>query len=90
MVEKSMETPSGIRPLDIKVLYTEGCPATPETIELIEDVAAGMDTPIRMERILVESPEQALEQEFLGSPTVQVNGLDVDPAARKNTAYGFT
>ena len=85
-----METQRSIEPLEIKVLYTEGCPGTPGTIELVEDVAAGMGTAIRMEQILVESPEHAMEHKFLGSPTVQVNGLDVDPAARKNTAYGFT
>ena len=85
-----MKTLSGVRPLDIKILYIEGCQSTPKTIQLIEGVAAGMGVPIRLERILVESPEQALELRFLGSPSVQVNGLDIDPAARKNAAYGFT
>ena len=85
-----MEPLGGVEPLDVKVLYTEGCPGTPRTIELVEDVAAIMGTPIRMERILVETPEQAMEHKFLGSPTVLVDDLDVDPAARQNTAYGFT
>jgi len=85
-----METPSGIQPLAIKVLHTEGCTATPETLELIEEVAGRTGTPIDVERILIESPEQALELKFLGSPTVLVNGLDVDPAAREHGAYGFT
>jgi len=78
------------RPLEVQVLHIEGCASTPETIGLIKQVAASTDTPIRIGTILVESPEQAQEQRFLGSPTVQVNGLDVDPAARLNTAYGFT
>lgn len=85
-----MKTLNSGRPVDIKVLYTEGCAGTPGTIERIEQVAAGLGIPIRMEPILVESPEQALKQRFLGSPTVQVNGLDLDPTARQNTAYGFT
>ena len=85
-----MGAPSAGQPLNIKVLYTAGCPGMPGTIERIEDVAAGLGIPIYVEWTLVESPEQALEQRFLGSPTVQVNGLDIDPAARKNTAYGFT
>ena len=74
----------------VSVLYTAGCPATPETLELIEEVAACTRTPIKLEKILVQTPEQALYFKFLGSPTVQVNGIDVDPAARSNTAYGFT
>jgi hypothetical protein len=85
-----METLGGSQPLEIKVLYTAGCPGTPRTIQLIEEVVEGMGMSVRLEQILVESPEQAMEQRFLGSPTVQVNGLDVDPSARQNTAYGFT
>jgi hypothetical protein len=26
----------------------------------------------------------------LGSPTVQVNGLDIDPSARTSSSYGLT
>ena len=85
-----MKKLSDSRALVVTVQHTEGCPGTPTTIELIEQVAAGTSTPIHLELTLVETPEQALEQRFLGSPTIQVNGLDVDPAARKNTAYGFT
>ena len=80
---------STVRPLNVRVLYTNECPATPETIELVEEIASSTGTRIQLEVIPVESPEQALELRFLGSPTVQVNGLDVDPAARQNTAFGF-
>jgi hypothetical protein len=76
--------------VEVRVLYTVGCRSTPETLGLIEDVATRTDTSISLEKVLVESPEQAVKLKFLGSPTVQVNGLDVDPAARSNTAYGLS
>ncbi|MCP4541024.1 MAG: hypothetical protein GY832_28140 [Chloroflexi bacterium] len=76
--------------IDITVLYTEGCAATPATIELIRQVAEKKGVPFRLQKILVASPDQALQLEFLGSPTVQVNGLDIEPSARSSTAYGFT
>lgn len=85
-----MKTFGSGQPLDIKVLFTEACPGAPKAIQLVEEVVAGMGMPVRLERIVVESPEQARAQRFLGSPTVQVNGLDVDPAVRNSTAYGFT
>lgn len=44
---------------------------------------------IRLRKMVVQSPEQASELKFLGSPTAQVNGLDIDPAARDNPNYGL-
>ena len=75
--------------LAVTVLHTEGCAATPPTINLIKDVAQELDSPIRLSKILIQSPEQASKRKFLGSPTVQVNGLDIDPAARENPSYGL-
>jgi hypothetical protein len=46
--------------------------------------------PIVVEQVLVTTQDQANELRFLGSPTVQVNGQDIDPAARPSTAFGFT
>ena len=68
------------RSVDVTVFHTEGCAATPPTIDLIKDVAQEMDIPIHLSKVLIQSPEQASELKFLGSPTVQVNGLDIDPA----------
>ncbi len=76
-------------PLDVKVLYTEGCAATPATIQLVHDVALRMEIPITLRQVSVDSLEDALALKFLGSPTVQIGGLDVDPTGRANTAYGF-
>ena len=82
-----MKTPT--QPVDVTVLYTDGCAGTPPTVDLIKNIAQEMHIPVRLREILVQSPEQVSEQRFLGSPTVQVNGLDIDPAARDNPNYGF-
>ena len=66
------------------------CPATPATIQLVESVARGMDISIALEPVLVDSPEQAEAFAFLGSPTVQVNGRDIEPEARSRTDFGLT
>lgn len=73
----------------VQVLYAEGCPHTPGAIELIKDVALEMGVQICLSETLIESVEQAEEMRFLGSPTVLVSGLDIDPAARNSTSYGF-
>ena len=75
--------------VNVRVLYTEGCAATTATIDLIFGVAAQARIQVNLESILVASPEQASVLRFLGSPMVQVEGLDVDPGARSRTDYGF-
>lgn len=66
------------------------CSATPAAIRLIESVARGMGLSIALEQILVDTPEQAEALAFLGSPTVQVNGCDIEPEARSRTDFGLT
>ena len=85
-----MTAENDTRVVEVKLLFTAGCPATPETLELVQEAAGSTRIPIKLAKILIESPEQALALKFLGSPTVQINGLDVDPAARDNTSYGLT
>jgi hypothetical protein len=66
------------------------CPATPGTIRLVESVARDMGISIAVEQVLVETPEQAQALAFLGSPTVQVGGRDIEPKARFRTDFGLT
>jgi 3-keto-L-gulonate-6-phosphate decarboxylase len=76
--------------LQIRILYTAGCANTPQTIQRVREVARAMGIPIQIDRIQVTTQDQANELRFLGSPTVQVNGRDIDPAAREVQTFGFT
>jgi hypothetical protein len=69
------------QPVDIQVLFTNGCANTPPTVALVAKVAADLDIQIRLRRVRTDSVKQAVEKRFLGSPTVLVNGLDIDRAA---------
>lgn len=60
----------------------EGCGATPETISRIERVAKKLSVKIDLENIVVKTAESAGKFRHIGSPTVQINGLDIDPGAR--------
>lgn len=76
--------------VSIRVLHMTECPATPGTVRLVESVAGGMGISIALEQILVDTPEQAEALAFLGSPTVQVRGRDIEPEARTRTDFGLT
>jgi len=49
-----------------------------------------LGTPITLESVLVETPEQAEALAFLGNPTVQVEGRDNEPDARTRQDFGLT
>jgi len=79
-----------MRPAKVRVFHMTECPATPATIRLVEDVASALGTPIALESVLVETPEQAEALAFLGSPTVQVEGRDIEPEAWARQDFGVT
>jgi len=76
--------------LDVKVLSLKKCEATPPTIDLVKEVAGEMGIEMDFKHVIVETPEQARENRFIGSPTVQINGLDIEPSARESDQFGLT
>jgi hypothetical protein len=63
----------------IQFLYWEDCPSHPEAWQLLQEVQAeeGLDWPV--ERILVTNDQDAQRWDFPGSPTIRVDGRDLDP-----------
>ncbi|HKQ02204.1 MAG TPA: hypothetical protein VJ735_17920 [Actinomycetes bacterium] len=76
----------GRRPV-IEVLYVEDCPHYPATLALVERVRAevGIDTELRTS--LIGDQAAADEARFPGSPTVRVDGQDVEPGSEPATEY---
>jgi len=73
----------------IVVLHTEGCPSTPKTVEIIRECTSELGIPADLREMLVRTQKEADAWRFLGSPTVQVNGIEIDPVARANNDFGF-
>jgi hypothetical protein len=65
------------------------CPNAQPTIDLVRYVVASHGWDASVEAIVVTAPEEASRLGFLGSPTVQVDGCDVDPAARGSTDFAM-
>ncbi len=76
--------------IGVRVMYLEGCDATPRTVQLVQDVAAALGVRICLEQVAVTTEDEAAQLRFLGSPTVHVNGLDIDVEARSNREFGLT
>jgi hypothetical protein len=73
----------------IEVLYFDGCPNHETLLPRLREILAreGISTEIDLRRITDD--EAAQRERFLGSPTVRVNGRDVEPEAERRTDYGL-
>lgn len=65
--------------MKIEVLYSPECQDYVAALEAIYWALAETDIPARVELVRVESEEDAPRLEFIGSPTVRVDGVDVEP-----------
>ena len=86
--EFSLKKGNGI--MKVKVVSLEKCSATGQTISLVHEVAREMGVDMDFEHVIVKAPEDAMVHRHIGSPTVQINDLDIDPGARAINHFGIT
>lgn len=65
--------------MHIQLLYTADCPDYVRAAELIRRVLFETGIPGRLELVPVTTEDQARGLRFVGSPTVRVDGLDLEP-----------
>lgn len=73
----------------IEVLYFDGCPSTDVFLPRLRDLLAQFGATDRLELRRVEKIGDAERERFLGSPTVRVDGYDIEPGAEGRTDYGL-
>lgn len=75
--------------MKIELLYFAGCPNhevfMPRLLTLLD--RAGVDEEVRL--VHVESEDEARAVGFLGSPSLRVNGRDVDAGAAERSDFGL-
>jgi hypothetical protein len=76
--------------VQVRVLHMAGCPSTPPAIRLIEEAASALGVPITLESVLIETAEQAQRHKFLGSPSVRVEDLDIEPEGCVSHHFALT
>lgn len=75
--------------MKIEVLYFQGCPNHHATVEQVRRALSGEEITHVVEEIEVQDDSAAQALGFLGSPSVRVNGLDIEPDARVGQRVGF-
>ena len=65
--------------MDIRFLYYEDCPSHDVALDRLRQAIVEERIQAEVEIIKVETDEQAQRLQFIGSPTILINGQDIDP-----------
>ncbi len=76
--------------VSVEMLQTDGCPNAIEYLPRLRALVAGADIAQPVEVRVITTSEHALRERFLGSPTIRVNGRDVDPTAGQRRDHGLS
>jgi hypothetical protein len=71
----------------VEVLYSAGCPSHERMLPTVRRLAARVGATVAVRR--VETLEEATAERFLGSPSVRVNGVDIEPGVDARNDYGL-
>ena len=64
--------------MKVELLFSDGCPNWQVTLEELTAVLKEYHLDVEVESIRVTSQQQAERLEFLGTPTVRIDGIDID------------
>ena len=86
--ESELREPEGLL-MRVRFLFYEDCPSHEPALERLREVLAEEGIDADVEVVEIESEEQARGLRFVGSPTILVNGRDIDPPPPESY-YGLT
>ncbi len=75
--------------MNIEVLYFEGCPHHRPTVDRVGELIAALGVDAEVREVEVRDRQEAVQLRFPGSPTVRVNGVDIE-AAESPRDYGLS
>jgi hypothetical protein len=73
----------------IELLYFDGCPTYKLARQIVAEVLKVTGVPAEIWEVNVTSDARARELRFIGSPTIRIDGRDVDPVPHGTEQYGL-
>ena len=81
---------SHVAEINVKVASLLQCDATEPTVNLVKETAKEMNLKINFQYVPIRSAEEATTHRHVGSPTILINGLDIDPSVRNSDQFGIS
>ena len=73
----------------LELLFSPGCGAIEGTVAMVNETLRELDLAAEGSEIMVNTVEKAKELRFLGSPSIRVNGRDIEEGAGERQDYGL-
>jgi hypothetical protein len=64
--------------MKVEVLYVADCPSHPAAVKLLKDILASEGLATEVHEILVTDEQMACALQFPGSPTIRIDGRDIE------------
>ncbi len=75
--------------MKVEVLYFDGCPNHEATVERVREALRTEGLSAEIAEVKVQDAAVAQSLQFLGSPSVRIEGLDIEPTARSSRDFGL-
>jgi hypothetical protein len=75
--------------MKIELFYFEGCPNHEPTEQLLREVMAELGIDAEITAVNVATEADAIARKFLGSPSVRINGRDLEIEEDESTPYSM-
>ena len=72
--------------IKIEIQHFRGCPNSEEMIKRVKEAIVGFEDIVKYNELLVETNELAERIKFRGSPTVLINGEDIEGREEPDSA----
>ena len=72
--------------MKIRFLYFDGCPNVTPTIHLLRQILAEEKVDSEIEMVEINDYEMAKREHFPGSPTIQIDGKDIEDRKESSPA----
>jgi hypothetical protein len=74
----------------VEVLYVVECPSHPSAVRLVKDVLAAEGITTEVHEVLVRDDQMAAELKFVGSPTIRIDGRDVEGESKATRNFALS
>ena len=76
--------------MNVDILFFEGCPNHRPKLEFLHEVIEDLGIDAVLNHVEIKTPEDVQRLGFLGSPTIRVNGEDIEPARKDDTDFAMS
>ncbi len=75
--------------MKIQLYYFDDCPSYQKALDNLKEALRSQELPQEVEMIPVTSAADAQAKRFIGSPTIRINGVDVEGPEAEEKGYGY-